>query len=93
MQHSLSFDHRSRPETLRTARATASFCPTSTASFLAGRDAGIEQVPLQHQLPTFGAHHPKSAKKFLQGLVATNKCLSQCNKSRTGPGEALPAVF
>jgi hypothetical protein len=27
--HSLSFDHRRRPETLRTAMATAFFCPTS----------------------------------------------------------------
>jgi hypothetical protein len=34
---------------------------------------------------TFGAHHRKSAQKFLQGLVATNKCLVQSNKSRTGP--------
>ena len=32
--HSLSFDHRFRPDTLRTAMATAFFCPTSTTSFL-----------------------------------------------------------
>ena len=32
--HSLSFDHRLRPDTLRTAMATAFFCPTSTTSFL-----------------------------------------------------------
>ena len=31
--HSLSFDHRLRPDTLRTAMATAFFCPTSTTSF------------------------------------------------------------
>jgi hypothetical protein len=30
--HSLSFDHRRRPETLRTAMATAFFCPISTTS-------------------------------------------------------------
>ena len=30
--HSASFDHRRRPETLRTAMATAFFCPTSTTS-------------------------------------------------------------
>ena len=45
--HSLSFDHRLRPDTARTAMATAFLCPTSTTSFLP-RDAGIEQVPLQH---------------------------------------------
>src|SRR5712691_5765208 len=32
--HSFSFDHRRRPETLRTAIATAFFWPTSTTSFL-----------------------------------------------------------
>ena len=32
--HSCSFDHRRRPEMLRTAIATAFFCPTSTTSFL-----------------------------------------------------------
>ena len=32
--HSLSFDHRLRPDTLRTAMATAFLCPTSTTSFL-----------------------------------------------------------
>ena len=32
--HSLSFDQRRRPETLRTAMATAFFCPTSTTSRL-----------------------------------------------------------
>jgi len=32
--HSLSFDQRLRPDTLRTAMATAFFCPTSTTSFL-----------------------------------------------------------
>jgi hypothetical protein len=32
--HSLSFDHRLRPDTLRTAIATAFFCPTRTTSFL-----------------------------------------------------------
>jgi hypothetical protein len=31
--HSLSFDHRLRPDTLRTAMATAFLCPTSTTSF------------------------------------------------------------
>jgi len=30
--HSPSFDHRRRPETLRTAMATAFFCPTNTTS-------------------------------------------------------------
>ena len=32
--HSLSFDHRRRPEALRTAIATAFFYPTNTTSFL-----------------------------------------------------------
>jgi len=32
--HSVSFDHRFRPDTLRTAIATAFFCPTRTTSFL-----------------------------------------------------------
>ena len=32
--HSLSFDHRRRPETLRIAMATAFFCPTNTTSRL-----------------------------------------------------------
>jgi hypothetical protein len=32
--HSLSFDQRRRPETFRTAIATAFFWPTSTTSFL-----------------------------------------------------------
>jgi hypothetical protein len=32
--HSCSFDHRRRPETFRTAMATAFFCPTNTTSFL-----------------------------------------------------------
>ena len=32
--HSPNFDHRRRPETLRTAIATAFFCPTSTTSRL-----------------------------------------------------------
>lgn len=32
--HPPSFDHRLRPETLRTAMATAFFCPTSTTSRL-----------------------------------------------------------
>src|SRR6516225_10571341 len=30
--HSASFDHRRRPETLRTAMAMAFFCPTNTTS-------------------------------------------------------------
>jgi hypothetical protein len=30
LSHSLSFDQRRRPDTLRTAMATAFFCPTST---------------------------------------------------------------
>jgi hypothetical protein len=30
--HSPSFDHRRLPETLRTAMATAFFCPTSTTN-------------------------------------------------------------
>jgi hypothetical protein len=34
LSHSPSFDHRRRPETLRTAMATAIFCPTSTTSRL-----------------------------------------------------------
>jgi hypothetical protein len=33
-KHSLSFDHRLRPDTLRTAMAIAFLCPTSTTSFL-----------------------------------------------------------
>ena len=32
--HSFNFDHRRRPDTLRTAMATAFFCPTSTTSRL-----------------------------------------------------------
>ncbi len=32
--HSFNFDHRRRPDTLRTAIATAFFWPTSTTSFL-----------------------------------------------------------
>jgi hypothetical protein len=32
--HSCNFDHRRRPETFRTAMATAFFCPTNTTSFL-----------------------------------------------------------
>jgi hypothetical protein len=32
--HSANFDHRRRPEALRTAMATAFFCPTSTTSRL-----------------------------------------------------------
>jgi hypothetical protein len=32
--HSCSFDHRRRPETFRTAMATAFFWPTNTTSFL-----------------------------------------------------------
>ena len=34
VSHSCSFDHRRRPETFRTAIATAFFCPTSTTNFL-----------------------------------------------------------
>jgi hypothetical protein len=34
LSHSLSFDQRLRPETLRTAMATAFFCPTNTTSRL-----------------------------------------------------------
>ena len=45
--HSASFDHRRRPETLRTAMAMAFFCPTSTTSRLPS-DARIKEVPLQH---------------------------------------------
>jgi len=30
--HSANFDHRRRPETLRTAMAMAFFCPTNTTS-------------------------------------------------------------
>jgi hypothetical protein len=43
--HSLSFDHRLRPDTLRAAMATAF---DQHDQLLAARDAGIEQVPLQH---------------------------------------------
>src|SRR5262249_10183846 len=32
--HSANFDHRRRPETLRTAMAMAFFCPTNTTSCL-----------------------------------------------------------
>jgi len=32
--HSTNFDHRRRPEALRTAMATAFFCPTRTTSHL-----------------------------------------------------------
>ena len=34
VNHSCSFDHRRRPDTFRTAIATAFFCPTITTSFL-----------------------------------------------------------
>jgi hypothetical protein len=46
--HSASFDHDRRPETLRTAMATAFFCPTNTTSRLPRVNAGVENVPLQH---------------------------------------------
>ena len=34
LSHSANFDHRRRPEALRTAMATAFFCPTKTTSRL-----------------------------------------------------------
>jgi hypothetical protein len=46
--HSPSFDHRRRPETLRTAIATALLLPRQHNQPLAARDAGIEKIPLEH---------------------------------------------
>jgi hypothetical protein len=46
--HSLSFDQRRRPDTLRTAMTTAFFCPTNTTSRLPRVTPGVEEVPLQH---------------------------------------------
>jgi hypothetical protein len=46
--HSMSFDHRFRPDTLRTAMETAFPLSDQYDQPLAARDAGIEQVPLQH---------------------------------------------
>jgi hypothetical protein len=48
--HSCSFDHRRRPDTLRTAMATAFFWPTRTPASCRAC-AGVEQVPLQHGVP------------------------------------------
>jgi hypothetical protein len=48
LNHSASFDQRRRPETLRTAIATAFFCPTRTTSRFASCDAGVEQITRQH---------------------------------------------
>ena len=45
--HSPSFDQRRRPEILRTAMATAFFCPTNDKP-PAACDAGVEKVPLQN---------------------------------------------
>jgi hypothetical protein len=45
--HSCNFDHRRRPETFRTAMATAFFCPTNTTSFF---DAKAFGNPCFHQL-------------------------------------------
>src|SRR6516165_4419200 len=46
--HSTNFDHRRRPEALRTAMATAFFCPTSTTSRLPLVTPVLEKIPLQH---------------------------------------------
>jgi hypothetical protein len=43
-----SFDQRCRPETLRTAIATAFFCPTRSTSRLG--DAGVGQIAPQHRV-------------------------------------------
>src|SRR6478736_4101309 len=45
--HSLSFDHRLRPDTLRTAMASL-LLSDQYDELLAARDTHIEQVPLQH---------------------------------------------
>ena len=42
--HSASFDHRRRPETLRTAMAMAFFCPTNT-TFRFGRQCNHGAQP------------------------------------------------
>ena len=47
--HSPSFDQRRRPDTFRTAMATAFLCPTNTTSFLPS-DASIQKVSLQHRV-------------------------------------------
>ena len=48
LSHSASFDHRRRPEALRTAMAMAFFCPNQNNQPLTSGDAGVEKVPLQH---------------------------------------------
>jgi hypothetical protein len=48
LSHSVSFDQRRRPETLRTAMAMAFFCPTRTTSRLPRVTPVVEQITLQH---------------------------------------------
>ena len=48
--HSSSFDHRRRPETLRTAIAAAFFWPTSTTRRLPRVTPRVEQVAAQHRV-------------------------------------------
>src|SRR5215471_17207763 len=70
--HSSSFDHLRRPETFRTAMATAFFCPTNTTSRLPrignrseiGAGGAIAQAAAKNQtsdktglLPTFIPRH------------------------------------
>src|SRR6476661_8343772 len=61
--HSLSFDHRFRPDTLRTAMANRLFLSDQYDQLLAARDAGIEQVPLQHGV-MLGQHRDDHARIF-----------------------------
>ena len=59
LSHPRSFDHRSRPETLRTAMATAFFWSNQNDQPPAAGDAGVEQITLQHGvvLRHDGNHH------------------------------------
>ena len=47
---SSSFEHRRRPDTLRTAIAMAFFWPTMTTSRFAARDASVEEITQQHRV-------------------------------------------
>jgi len=69
--HSRSFDHRRRPEMLRTAIATAFFWPTSTTSFLPRVTPVVEEVPLQHGVVL--GHYRDDDGGLLRALAFVNR--------------------
>jgi hypothetical protein len=78
LSHSFNFDQRRRPDSLRTAMATAFFCPTSTTSRLHTRDLSEDRVRVideakdgdrRHDVELFGWERKMLGHRHLKGDI------------------------